>query len=207
MTTRKTLTAAAFVAALAAPAAPALAQSKGDMTVGIGVHNVNPQGGASTTAAGQISVGDNTRPTLTFEYFIADKVGIEVLAAWPFEHDISLAGAGKIGKTKHLPPVLSIQYHFVNQSNVTPFVGLGINYTTFFDDVGTGALAGAQLDLEDSWGLAAHAGVDFKVSERGSLRLDMRYIDIGTDVKVNGAKIGKVDIDPLVIGAAYVHRF
>ncbi|MEX1235125.1 MAG: OmpW family outer membrane protein [Roseovarius sp.] len=207
MTTRKTLTAAAFVAALAAPAAPALAQSKGDMTVGIGVHNVNPQGGASTTAAGQISVGDNTRPTLTFEYFIADKVGIEVLAAWPFEHDISLAGAGKIGKTKHLPPVLSIQYHFVNQSNVTPFVGLGINYTTFFDDVGTGALAGAQLDLEDSWGLAAHAGVDFKVSERGSLRLDMRYIDIGTDVKVNGAKIGKVDIDPFVIGAAYVHRF
>lgn len=204
MTTRLTLAAAALLATVAAPA---LAQSKGDMTVGIGVHNVNPQGGNSTTTAGQISVGDNTRPTLTFEYFVADKIGIEVLAAWPFEHDIKLAGAGKIGKTKHLPPVLSIQYHFVNQSNVTPFVGLGVNYTTFFDDVGTGALAGARLDLDDSWGFAAHAGVDFKLSERGSLRLDARYIDIGTDVKVNGAKIGKVDIDPFVFGAAYVYRF
>jgi outer membrane protein len=203
MTPRTTLAATAIIAAMGAPA---LAQSKGDMTVGIGVHNVNPQG-SSTTAAGRISVGDNTRPTLTFEYFVADKVGIELLAAWPFEHDISLAGAGKIGKTKHLPPVLSIQYHFVNDSKITPFVGLGVNYTTFFDDVGTGVLAGQRLDLSDSWGLAAHAGVDFKVSERGSLRLDMRYMDIGTDVKVNGVKIGKVDIDPFVFGAAYVYRF
>ncbi|MFD0857725.1 OmpW/AlkL family protein [Roseovarius aquimarinus] len=206
MTSRTTIAAAAAAALMGTLAAPAIAQSKGDMTVGIGVHNVNPQG-SSTTAAGEISVGDNTRPTLTFEYFVADKIGIEVLAAWPFEHDISLAGAGKIGKTKHLPPVISVQYHFVNNSTVTPFVGLGLNYTTFFDDVATGALAGARLDLDDSWGLAAHAGLDFKVSERSSLRLDMRYMDIGTDVKVNGAKIGKVDIDPLVIGAAYVYKF
>jgi outer membrane protein len=207
MTTRTTFAATAAAVLLAGVAAPALAQSKGDMTVGIGVHNVNPQGGSSTTTAGQISVGTSTRPTLTFEYFVADKIGIELLAAWPFEHDISLAGAGKIGKTKHLPPVLSVQYHFVNESNITPFVGLGVNYTTFFDDVATGALAGARLDLEDSWGLAAHAGVDFKMSDAGSLRFDMRYMDIGTDVKVNGTKIGKVDIDPLVVGMAYVHRF
>lgn len=204
MNTRITIAAAA--ALMTTVAVPAVAQSKGDMTVGIGVHNVNPQG-SSTTSVGEISVGDNTRPTLTFEYFIADKIGIEVLAAWPFEHDISLGGVGKVGKTKQLPPVLSVQYHFVNSSTVTPFVGLGVNYTTFFDDVGTGALAGVALDLDDSWGFAAHAGLDFEVSEHSSLRLDMRYIDIGTDVKVGGAKIGKVDIDPLVVGAAYVYKF
>ena len=198
--------AAATAAAIIAAAAPALAQSKGDMTIGIGVHNVNPQG-SSNTAAGSISVGTSTRPTLTFEYFVADKIGIEVLGAWPFEHNIKLAGAGTVGKTKHLPPVISIQYHFVNQSKITPFIGLGVNYTTFFDDVGTGALAGVPLSLGDSWGLAAHAGVDLKISDAGSLRFDMRYIDIGTDVKVGGADIGKVDIDPLVVGMAYVHRF
>jgi len=130
-----------------------------------------------------------------------------VLAALPFEHDINLVGAGQVGKTKHLPPTISLQYHFVNQSRVTPFVGLGINYTTFFDDVGTGALAGAALDLDDSWGIAAHAGLDIKVSDAGALRFDMRYIDIETDVKVNGAAIGKVKIDPFVYGLAYVHTF
>ena len=35
----------------------------------------------------------------------------------------------------------------------------------------------------------------------------MHYIDIGTDVKVNGTKIGRGNIDPLVVGMAYVHRF
>lgn len=195
--------AAAAAAAVIGAAAPALAQQKGDFTLGIGVHSVNPQGGTSTTAAGGISVGDNIRPTLTFEYFVADRVGIEVLAAWPFEHDIKINGA-KAGKTKHLPPVISLQYHFVNQSAATPFVGLGINYTTFFDDTLTG---GPSLSLKDSWGLAAHAGVDFKISEAGSLRFDVRYIDIQTDVKVAGGKIGKVDIDPFVFGMAYVHRF
>ncbi|HEY9039860.1 MAG TPA: OmpW family outer membrane protein [Roseovarius sp.] len=198
----KALAATAAVAITGA-AAPALAQSKGDMTLGIGVHSVNPQGGTSNTAIGGISVGDNVRPTLTFEYFIADRVGVEVLAAWPFEHDIKLNGA-KVGKTKHLPPVISLQYHFVNQSIATPFVGVGINYTTFFDDK---LIGGGGLDLDDSWGLAAHAGVDFKISDAGSLRVDMRYIDIDTDVKVGGANIGTVDIDPIVFGVAYVHRF
>ncbi|MCZ4351149.1 outer membrane beta-barrel protein [Roseovarius aestuarii] len=202
----KTTTAFAL-AALVASAAPALAQSKGDMTLGFGIHNVMPQGGNSTTAAGLLNVDDNARPTLTFEYFIADRVGVEVLAAYPFEHDINLAGTGKVAKTKHLPPTISLQYHFVNNSTVTPFVGIGINYTTFFDTDGVGALAGTSVSLDDSWGLAAHAGLDFKVSEHGSLRLDARYMNIETDVKVGGAKIGKVNIDPLVVGVAYVHRF
>ena len=36
----------------------AAAQSKGDMTIGISVHNVNPQAGASTTTAGKIGKVD-----------------------------------------------------------------------------------------------------------------------------------------------------
>ena len=203
----KTLTILTLSTALAGLAAPALAQSQGDWTLGFGIHNVSPRDGNSTTTAGLINVDNNIRPSLTFEYFVADKIGVEVLAAWPFEHDINLVGAGKVGTTKQLPPTISVQYHFTNSSNMTPFVGLGINYTTFFDDNATGVLAGATLTLEDSWGLAAHAGVDFKISDRGALRVDARYIDIDTDVKVNGAKIGTVKIDPWVFGVAYVHRF
>ena len=204
----KTTTAIAIAALVAsASAAPVLAQSKGDMTLGLGIHSVMPQGGNSTTTAGLLNVDDNVRPTLTFEYFIADRIGIEVLGAYPFEHDINLVGTGTVAKTKQLPPTISVQYHFVNNSTVTPFVGLGLNYTTFFDTEGVGALAGTSVSLEDSWGLAAHAGVDFQVSDHGSLRIDARYINIETDAEVGGAKIGKVNIDPLVIGAAYVYRF
>ncbi len=203
----KRFSAAVLGALLGITAAPALAQSKGDMTIGLGVHSVTPDSGNSTTTAGLLNVDQNVRPTLTFEYFVADNIGIEVLAAWPFEHDINLVGTGKVAKTKHLPPTISIQYHFTNQSKVTPFVGAGLNYTFFFDDKGVGALAGTAVDLDDSWGLALHAGLDYQIGANASLRADVRYIDIETDVSIGGAPVGKVKIDPWVFGLAYVHKF
>lgn len=203
----KKLTTLTLAVLMGSAALPALAQSKGDFLLGLGVHSVTPDNSSSLTTAGRIDVDANIRPTITGEYFIADNIGIELLAAWPFEHDINLVGTGKIGKTKHLPPTLSLQYHFTNASAVTPFLGAGVNYTYFFDDTASGPLAGTSLDLSDSWGLALHAGLDYAITDRGSLRADVRYIDIETDVKVGGTPIGKVKIDPWVFGVAYVHKF
>ena len=193
-----------FLALVAAGslAAPALAQSAGDMTLGFGVGYVNPKSDNGTVAGGATEIGDNTRPTFTFEYFIRDNIGIEVLAALPFKHDIYVGGA-KAGVTKHLPPTVSVNYHFPTGGAIKPFVGVGVNYTTFFED--TSPLG--KLDIEDSWGLAAHLGMDYAISEKGAVRFDVRYIDIDSDVKLNGAKVGKVEIDPLVVGVSYVMKF
>ena len=201
----------ALAAVLALAATPALAQSAGSWTVGIGAHNVAPKsdnGTLTATPLGNLTmdVGSNVRPTITGEYFLQDNLGIEVLAALPFQHDINVAGVGKVGSTKHLPPTVSLQYHF-GQGKVKPFVGVGVNYTRFFSTKAEGAIAGTNLDLSDSWGLAAHVGVDFKVGEKGAIRLDYRKIDIDTDVKLNGANLGTkntVNIDPSVYGIAYV---
>ena len=90
---------------------------------------------------------------------------------------------------------------------MSPLLGLGVNYTTFFSEDTTGALEGARLELGDSWGLAAHAGLDFKVGDRSSVRVDVRWADIDTTVEVDGARLGTANIDPLVYGAAYVMKF
>ena len=124
---RKIAPIAAALAALLA-ATPALAQSKGDFTVSIGVHNVAPKSNNADLGGGaRIEVGDSVRPTVTGEYFIADNLGIELIAALPFQHDIDIAGpAGKVngGSTKHLPPTLSLQYHFgAPDAKIKPFVG------------------------------------------------------------------------------------
>ncbi|HEX7989672.1 MAG TPA: OmpW family outer membrane protein [Stenotrophomonas sp.] len=207
------LSAMAAAVSLAA-AAPAMAQSKGDWTLGVGVHAVDPKSDAGDLNGAALGLGklstkvdSDVKPTITFEYFVADNVGIEVLGALPFKHDVSIDGVGKVGETKQLPPVVSLQYHFTNSSKVTPFVGLGVNYTKFFSTDSKGALAGTKLKLEDSWGLAAHAGLDFAVSDKGALRVDMRWADIDTKVKVNGNKLGTAKIDPLVYGVAYVFKF
>ena len=202
------------VAALALATSPALAQSAGSWTFGIGAHQVAPKSDNGTLTATPLGdlrskVGNNARPTITAEYFIRDNLGLEVLAALPFQHDIAVAGVGKVGSTKHLPPTVSLQYHF-GQGKVKPFVGVGLNYTKFFSTKSEGAIAGANLDLSDSWGLAAHVGVDFKVGEKGAIRLDYRKVDIDTRVKLNGANLGTkntVNIDPSVYGIAYVMHF
>lgn len=197
-----------LAAAFAGAAVPAMAQSAGEWTLGFGLHTVEPKSGNGTLTGGlSVDVGNSVRPTITFEYFVRDNLGIEVLAALPFEHSVNIDGLGKVGSVQHLPPVVSLQYHFANSSNVTPFLGAGINYTTFFEEKTTGALAGTDLSLSDSFGLALHAGIDYKISERGAMRFDVRWIDINSDVKVNGTDMGEVDIDPVVAGFAYVHRF
>ena len=194
--------------ALAGLTTPVLAQSAGDWTIAVGAHQVNPKSDNGALAGDTlvVEVGSDIKPTITAEYFVADHVGIEVLASWPFEHDIAINGLGNVGSTKHLPPTVSLQYHF-GSGAVTPFLGAGVNFTRFSGEQTSGALAGSRLELDNSWGLAAHAGIDFKVGERGAIRVDARWIDIDTNVRLDGADLGTVEIDPLVYGVAYVIRF
>lgn len=189
-------------------AAPAFAQQAGEWTFSVGAHQVNPKSDNGSLAGNtlKVEVGSNVRPTVTAEYFVRDNLGIEVLAALPFQHDVDIKGLGTVGSVKHLPPVVSLQYHF-GDGKVKPFIGAGLNYTYIFGESTTGALRGSKLRLDNSWGLAAHAGIDFKVGDKGAIRVDARWIDIDSDVKLNGADLGTVNIDPLVYGAAYVFQF
>jgi outer membrane protein len=195
--------------ALAAAALPAPAQSRGDYTLGIGLHRVEPNSGNGALAGGALplDIGGDARPTFTGEYFVADGLGVEVLAALPFEHDIAVAGLGRVGSTRHLPPTVSLQYHFNAAGRVSPLLGVGLNYTTFFEERTLGALAGTRLELDDSWGAALHAGVDFRVGRRDAIRIDARWMDIDTDVRVDGAAMGTAEIDPLAYGITWVRRF
>ncbi len=183
-------------------ASPAFAQSQGDWTFGAGIINVNPKSDNGTLAGGPATLNDDTQLSLTVEYFIRDNLGIELLAATPFEHDIAISGS-YAGTTKQLPPTLSLNYHFPTNGKIKPFFGVGVNYTTFFEEsspLGT-------LSLDDSWGLAVNAGADWQISDNGALRLNVRYMDIDSEAFLNGASIGTANIDPVAVGVAYVHRF
>ena len=192
----------ALTTALVALSGPALAQSQGDWTVGVGVANVNPKSNNGTLAGGKTTIDDDTQLSLTVEYFIRDNIGIELLAATPFSHDITIAGVGG-ATTKHLPPTLSLNYHIPTGGKWKPFVGVGVNYTTFFEE----KTALGNLRLKDSWGVAVQTGLDYQVTDNGALRINARWMDIDTKAYLDGAYIGKAEIDPVVLGVAYVHRF
>lgn len=199
---------AAALATGLAGTAPALAQSQGEWTLGFGLANVNPKSDNGDLAGGTVptDIGDSTRPTITFEYFIRDNLGVEVLAALPFSHSIKSNGT-EIGKVKQLPPVISLQYHFDATPQLKPFVGLGVNFTGFYDADARGPLDGSELRVKNSWGLAAHVGTDYWISDKAAIRADLRWIDIDADVELNGENIGKVEVDPVVVGFSYVMKF
>ena len=186
----------------------ARADDASEWIVKVGVHSVDPKSNNGTLAGGALKadVGSDVRPTITAEYLVAPQWGIEVLASLPWQHDVKLNGV-KAATTKQLPPTVSVQYHFNSGGQISPFVGLGLNYTIFFSEHTTGPLAGTKLSLDNTLGPALHGGVDFRLNERWLITADARWIRIDPQASVNGAKVGKVHIDPLVYGVAVGYRF
>ncbi|HUH60190.1 MAG TPA: OmpW family outer membrane protein [Candidimonas sp.] len=194
-----------LVAAGAMLAAPASAYEGGDWLVKAGITHVAPKsnnGKVINNSVG-IDVGSSTRPSVSLTYMATRNVGVELLGAFPFKHDIKAQGLGNIGSTKQLPPTLSLQWHFLPDAKIQPYVGVGVNYTTFFS---TKSSLG-NLKLQDSWGLAAQLGVDVQLTDRWFMNADIRYIDIQSKVKLNGQNIGKVQIDPIVATVGIGYRF
>jgi outer membrane protein len=199
----KKLAALTLSTALIALAAPAFAQNQGDWTVGIGAGYLEPKSDNGTLAGLDAEVDSDVSAIFTVEYFVRDNLGIELLAATPFSHEVTLGGSVDAGSLKHLPPTLSLNYHFDTGSAWKPYVGAGINYTIFFDESSTLG----DLELDNSVGLALQAGLDYAITEQGAVRLNVRWFDIDSDVSLDGADIGEAEIDPWLIGVSYVHRF
>lgn len=201
-----------LAAATALTMTTAFAVPAGTWSIAAGAHYVDPKSDNGTLNNGlSVDVDGDVRPTISGEYFIANNVGVELLAAIPFHHDFDLNDAvgNRVltGKTQHLPPTLSLQYHFDGYNmpmNVKPFVGVGVNYTTFFKEKVSN---GADLDLDDSVGVAGHIGLDIPFAPTESFRIDARYMDIKTDAKLNGVDAGEIDISPWVYGVAFVKQF
>lgn len=191
-----------LVGCLAAP--PAFGYEAGDLLVRAGLHSVDPKSDNGDI----VEVGDGTRPTLDVTYMFSRNWGVELLAAVPFEHDVRLADGGdKVATVKHLPPTVSLLYHFLPDAPVKPYLGLGLNVTFFFDEDTRGALEGADLELDTSIGPAAVAGVDIELGSRWFLNANVRYLDIDTDAELDGTKLENVEIDPFAFGVSVGYRF
>lgn len=195
--------AALMAGILAASIGQAMAYEAGDVVLRAGIANVNPD--VSDKVAGgalQLDVDDNTQLGLTGTYFFGPTLGVQLLAATPFKHDIT-AGGADLGSTRQLPPTVTLQWYPAIAGNIHPYVGAGLNYTMFFED----DIAGADLELDDSIGLALEAGVDIDLGSNLVLNAAVWKIDINTDVSLNGTKLGELEIDPLAVMVGIGYKF
>ena len=151
-----------------------------------------------------VSINNKWLPELDITYFFTPNIAAELILTYPQKQDVSsTAHGGKIGTLKHLPPVLSLQYHFIPQGQVRPYVGAGINYTRFSS---VDLPAGFEID-KNSFGPSLQAGVDIEISKGVFLNLDVKKTYIRTDLSANGQGLGKIKVDPLLFGLGIGYRF
>lgn len=123
--------------------------------------------------------------------FLDDHWAIEGLVlAWPFQHDVvgtgTIAHLGKVATVKQLPPTLILQRYFNDfDAAWRPSLGIGINYTRFFEARATPALEAytggpTSIKMKPSWGLGVFAGLQHRLSDRLHINLTLGYVNVRT---------------------------
>ena len=213
---RKTLLAASILAGVAMAAVPAVAQTPaagkkaGDFMVRGRLIGVVPLDSSSgTSIGGKVATDASVTPEVDFSYFITDNIALELIAATT-RHNIKAKGTAlgdvKVGSTWVLPPTLTVQYHFMPKEKFSPYVGAGLNYTIFY---GSEAAAGlGNLKLSSNVGYALQAGIDYAITDRMYLNVDVKQIFLSTNAKVLGGAVrAKTDLNPLVVGVGLGYKF
>ncbi|MHC4168170.1 MAG: OmpW/AlkL family protein [Planctomycetota bacterium] len=163
-----------------------------------------------TVIGGKAEVDDSITGDVDFSYFFCSNVAAELTLAVS-EHDVkatnTLVGNIDLGDVKLLPPTLTLQYHFIPDGKIRPYIGAGVNYTVFFDDDPGDARS---IDYDNAFGFALQAGVDIGINENWAINLDVKKIWLETDVSVKALATTvktDVDIDPWLFGIGLAYRW
>ena len=155
-----------------------------------------------------LTINDKTLPELDITRFFTPQWATELVLTYPQRQTLS-AGGAPIGTLKHLPPVLGLQYHFTNLGGWRPYLGAGINWT-HFSDVSFNAATTQALHpsiKNNSFGPALQAGFDVPVGGGWLLNADAKWVQLGTDVRSSGQKVGTFKINPWLLSLGGGYRF
>lgn len=170
-------------------------------TVKVGASQVRPDVSSDL----KIDVSDEVNLTGSIEYELMPNVIGEVLLAVPFTHDVEDATGQKVGSFKHLPPTVSVKYNLPSTAGFTPYVGAGLNYTFVFDEK---LSSGQKLKGDDSFGFSAVAGVGYQYpNSPWGVALDVRYINIESDLTIDGVDKGTLKVDPTVVSLSASYKY
>lgn len=185
---------------------PVLAQtnSAGDVIVRLRATELNwanqQNNGLATT---NVTAQNKAIPEVDVSYFFTKNIATELVLTYPQTVNINVGGAAS-GTVKALPPTLLLQYHFTELGQIKPYVGVGVNYTSF---TSANILNGGASVNASSTGFAAQIGFDYMLDKNWGLNADLKYIQIKTDVFAGGANIGQLGLNPTVASAGLTYRF
>lgn len=153
-----------------------------------------------------ISISDKWIPEIDVAYQFNETLSAELVLTIPQSHTVDLAGVGRLGSFKHLPPTLYLQYAPALEGPFRPYFGLGVNFTLIFDD--NLSVAGVPLSLDNSSvGLAAQAGFDYRLNDRWHFNVDVKRAALDTGVSAGGTKLTTATLDPWLYAVGLRYDF
>ena len=208
-----------------------------DITVQVGYVNLNPNSTASSvsgpfTPVDALSLKVKQQSTLYFSLVAAldDNWSAQLALGLPPKHDVALvvknpaivtpdvaAQDGQtVAKITQAAPTAFVNYNFGDKnSSWRPFVGLGLNFTSFTKRETTpinDAINGGStnIKLKDSWGLAAQVGLTYKFDPKWSVTAALATAKVSTTETTNTLGIvrtAKIDFKPSVFSLAVGYTF
>jgi outer membrane protein len=198
--------AGAILSSLIAAAGAFAADDEGPWQIrlrGIGI--ATDESATVTGLGGSVDMDNAFMPEVDFTYFIDDHFAVELVLATAEHQVMATAGPIDLGSVWILPPTLLAQYHFLPDERFQPYVGVGVNYTMFYDVDGQGGLS---IDYDNSFGWALQWGADIQIAPHWYANIDVKKVFLSTDVTIAGGAItADVDIDPWIVGVGIGYRF
>ena len=206
------------------------AQEQGDWIMRMGAMGFSPDVGSSllnSNSAGLIpgsgiDLDSNTQFGLSLGYMLTDSWAVEAMTTAPFEHRLTVNGleqygltTSNLGEAMQVPPTLSVLHYFNSPSSrLRPYLGLGLNYTHFYDDslsLQSRTEIGAEgLELDESFGVALRAGVDWKLRAGWYLNASIWRYQLETNASFN-SNVGLIStdltLDPWIYSITLGHDF
>ncbi len=167
-----------------------------------------------------LTIGDATTLLLAYTRRLDPNYDLDVVLGFPPRHDVygrgTLAPFGVVATVRQASPTVFINYNFgEEESKFRPFVGVGVNYTHFFDRDSTaaGSLASGgptRIKLSDSWGLAAQAGARYKIDDRWAVYGSVATAKVKSDLTATTGSIERkttIDFRPVVVTLTLGYSF
>src|SRR6185312_5158991 len=199
----------AMCAVLGALCLTAQAEEQGKNSVRIGFDYItNHSSSPSFTSNGPdfltpqpagTEAGDAVTPVLAYVRKLNEHWDAELVIGVPPRVDAkgtgTLSSFGTVARVKEAGPDAFLIYNFGQEGDkFRPLVGVGINYTHFFDAESTesGDLASggpSKISLSNSWGWAAKGGASYKINDRWSLVAVVAAIKVKSDMTTTTGSI------------------
>ena len=208
--------------------AAAMAEDLNLIAAGVGyisVHSSSPNLSSNgpdflTPQPAGLTVGSATTLLFGFSHMLNDHWAVAFAGGIPPKHDINgtgnLAPFGVITTVKQFAPTVFANYHFNEAgSKFRPFVGLGVNYTKFYDITSqpAGNLASGgptSVTLSSYTGLAATIGMNYKIADHLYLNANLAAANVSTDMVATTGSIQRtthVKLNPILYSAGLAYSF